>query len=243
MADQQNGFSKSFAMSPSVTELTAALIAVQKELPKLKKDKENPFFKSSYVGLDTVLPAALEALSAHGLGLLQTIGGDGNGGTTLSTTLLHESGEWVSDTQPLMLVKPDPQSQGSAITYARRYAVMAILGLVADDDDDGNAASPPAKRRAAPSQKPQGRALPPSTADAYGSSDHTPAQPERADGAFVMKLTRDGECLHCSQPISKGTNAFYSGKQGAVWHERCDSLPAAEKQRKLEPALPEHPND
>ena len=150
-------------MSPSIGELATALIAVQGELPKVKKGKVNPFFKRAYAGLETVMPAVLEVLSAHDLAVLQTIGGDGQGGTTLSTTLLHKSGEWVSDTQPLMLTKPDPQSQGSAITYGRRYAVMSLLGLVADDDDDGNAASP---RDSAPVQRTQPRQAAPKRADA-----------------------------------------------------------------------------
>src|SRR3990167_1618070 len=125
-------------MSPSIQNLAVALVAAQTDLPKLAKDKENPFFHSKYAGLDTVLPAALKVLSAHGIALLQSVGQDGHGGSTLTTMLMHQSGEWVRDTQPLLLVKNDPQGQGSAITYARRYAVMSMLGLVAEEDDDGN---------------------------------------------------------------------------------------------------------
>ena len=138
-------------MSPSIQNLAVALVAAQTDLPKLAKDKENPFFHSKYAGLDTVLPAALKVLSAHGIALLQSVGQDGHGGSTLTTMLMHQSGEWVRDTQPLLLVKNDPQGQGSAITYARRYAVMSMLGLVAEEDDDGNAASRP---RAAPRPQP-----------------------------------------------------------------------------------------
>lgn len=155
MASTANGH-KSLSMSPSVKELASALIKAQAGMPRLAKDKTNPFFKSAYVGLDTVMPAALKVLSEHSLGVVQTIGQDERGGTTLSTTLLHESGEWISDTQPLLLVKPDPQGQGSAVTYARRYAMMALLGMVAEEDDDGNRASSPAhKAPQKPSQRPQ----------------------------------------------------------------------------------------
>lgn len=142
-------------MSESVKEIAPALIAAQKEIVPVKRDKTNPFFKSSYVGLDTVLPEALRILNGHDLALIQTVGGADGGGTTLSTTILHSSGEWISDTQPLLLAKEDPQGQGSAITYARRYGLMSALGIVGEEDDDGNVATTaarraPAARQAAP---------------------------------------------------------------------------------------------
>ena len=169
---------KSLSMSPSVKELTGALIAVQRELPTLPKDKENPFFKSKYAGLETVLPAALKVLTDHKLGLVQSVGQDSKGGTTLTTILLHESGEWISDTQPLLLTKSDPQSQGSAITYGRRYALMAMLGLVADDDDDGHAAS----RRQPARRTPQPRAANPATTPHKPpQSTPAPAQSQAVD--------------------------------------------------------------
>ena len=184
MAENGNG---SLAMSPTIKELSVALIAVQRELPKVEKDKVNPFFRSKYVGLDTVMPVILEALTNHGLGLIQTIGSDANGGSALSTMLVHESGEWIKDTQPLLLHTGDeegkgatlnPQGQGSAVTYARRYGAMSILGLVADEDDDANAASnPPTPRRAprAPT-RPKAGAAPPATP----ASREVPAEAQRA---------------------------------------------------------------
>ena len=136
-------------MSESVKELATALVKVQGELTPVKKDKENPFFKSSYVGLEGVMPEALAVLSKHGLALTQTPGIAEDGlGTTLTTTLLHVSGEWLTDTQLLLLEKPTAQGQGSAITYARRYGLMSMLGIVAEEDDDGTKASKkPATRR------------------------------------------------------------------------------------------------
>ena len=211
-------------MSESIKEITVALIAAQSELPKLSKDKINPFFKSRYVSLDTVMPEALKILNKNGMALTQTVGTAEDGGSTLSTTILHSSGEWISDTQPLLLVKPDPQGQGSAITYARRYGLMAMLGLVADDDDDGAAASP---RDSAPVQRTESRQQP-----------QEPRSNESGDGARLMILRFEGDCLGCGQPISKGTNAFYSYEKKAVWHERCDHLlddSAAEPQPKLAP--------
>jgi len=146
----ENAIGLSLIMSPTIQKLATALIATQAALPTVPKDKENPFFHSKYAGLETVMPLALAVLTEHGLGLVQSVGHDANGATTLTTILMHESGEWIGDTQPLLLAKADPQGQGSAITYARRYAVMAMLGLVAEADDDGNAASRPRPATARP---------------------------------------------------------------------------------------------
>lgn len=126
--------------SESIKEIAKALINVQKEMPAVKKDSTNPFYKSKYAGLETVMPLALKALTDNEIAVTQTVGGNEQG-STLTTLLMHVSGEWIEDTQPLLLVKSDPQGQGSAITYARRYGLMSFIGMVADEDDDGNKAS------------------------------------------------------------------------------------------------------
>lgn len=136
-------------MSESIKDLAAALVLVQLELTPVTKDKVNPFFQSRYVGLESVMPAALALLSKYNIALAQTVGTAEDGiGTTLSTTLLHVSGEWLTDTQPLLLAKADAQGQGSAITYARRYGLMSALGIVAEEDDDGNKATPRPRQKA-----------------------------------------------------------------------------------------------
>ena len=136
-------------MSDSIAKLAAALVAVQKEMTPLKKDKSN-YFNQSYVGLDAVMPEALDILGKHDIALAQTVGTGEDGSTNLTTTLLHVSGEWLTDTQPLLLAKNDAQGQGSAITYARRYGLMSMLGIVAEEDDDGvKASKKPTRRKAA----------------------------------------------------------------------------------------------
>lgn len=143
--------------SESIKELASALIQVQKKLPKVEKTKTNPFFSSKYVPLEEVMPKALEVLNKNGLTLIQTVGYNLNG-STLTTMLVHTSGEWISDEQPLLLAKNDPQGQGSAITYARRYALMSAVGIVADQDDDGTKASKASLKKtvtvSAPTTKP-----------------------------------------------------------------------------------------
>lgn len=161
--------------SDSLADLAEALAEAQAEFEAVAKSAANPFFKSSYAPLPEVVKAATPVLARHGLSVSQTVGFDGEH-DTLTTKLLHKSGEYLADTMRLHLVKDDPQAHGSAITYGRRYAYMAILGLVADDDDDGNAASNakpasrPAPKRTKPKPKEDAASVPPAPeAPATGS--------------------------------------------------------------------------
>jgi hypothetical protein len=135
--------------SPEINELASALAAAQAEFSAVPKGSANPFFKSKYAALPDVVAHAAPVLAKHGLAVTQSISfvvGMAQGQNpidTLTTTLLHKSGQYIENEMLLHLPKQDPQGQGSAVTYARRYSYMAILGLVADDDDDGNAASRP----------------------------------------------------------------------------------------------------
>lgn len=134
--------------APKITDngaatLAEALLAVQSELPTaIHKDAENPHFRSKYVTLDALLAVARPALNKHGIVLMQWPGRADDGELVLTTRLTHAAaGETHETSMVLLPPKGDPQGQGSAITYARRYSLMAILGLAADDDDDGNAGS------------------------------------------------------------------------------------------------------
>jgi len=132
-------------------QLAIALVKAQGEFTAIPKDSTNPFFKSKYAGLPQVIETASPILAKHGLAVSQHIGYELDN-DTLETWLLHTSGQYLVSRMRLLLTKQDSQGQGSAITYARRYSYMAILGLVADDDDDGNAAS---KQPSAPQERPQ----------------------------------------------------------------------------------------
>jgi hypothetical protein len=133
--------------SKEINEVASALVAAQAEFGAVPKGSVNPFFKSKYAALPDVVAHAAPVLAKHGLSITQSISfvvGMAQGQApidTLTTTLLHQSGQYIESEMLLHLPKQDPQGQGSAVTYARRYSYMAILGLVADDDDDGNAAS------------------------------------------------------------------------------------------------------
>jgi hypothetical protein len=110
----------------------------------------NPHFRSKYADLGAVWEACRDALTANGLSVMQMPVDVADGRVGLTTMLLHESGEFVSSTVSTPLTKNDAQGVGSALTYLRRYALAAMVGVVADEDDDGNAAT------AAPKQAPPG---------------------------------------------------------------------------------------
>lgn len=127
--------------SETITELAAALAKAQAAIQPAIKDKTNPAFKSRYADLASVWDACREALTSNGLSIVQLpIDGEPNR-VTLTTLLLHASGQFISTTFSTPLMKQDPQGIGSALSYLRRYALSSMVGVVADDDDDGNAAS------------------------------------------------------------------------------------------------------
>ena len=128
--------------SDSITNLVKALTTFQGKMTAVKKDSTNPFYKSKYASLDTIWETIRKPLSDNGLSVAQTMNLIEDK-SVLDTTLYHTSGEWISGTQLVNPVKNDPQGLGSAITYARRYSLSAILGLVSDDDDDANVATKP----------------------------------------------------------------------------------------------------
>lgn len=131
--------------SESMKAIAPALLAAQKATEFAKKDATNPHFKNKYADLPAVIEAVKPALNAAGIVYIQTASPSDDNRLHLTTMLMHESGEWISDTLVMPLPKQDPQGYGSAMTYARRYALAAITGVY-QDDDDGNAASGPATR-------------------------------------------------------------------------------------------------
>ena len=125
--------------SESIKHIAAALNKAQAEMSGAKKGANNPFFKSKYADMNSVVDAVRIPFCNNGLSYSQfPIMQDNKVG--VETILMHDSGEWMSDTLVLPMVKQDPQAAGSAITYAKRYALQSIAGIPSEDDD-GNAAS------------------------------------------------------------------------------------------------------
>ena len=126
--------------SDDIKELALALSKTQALLKGALKDSNNPFFKSKYADLASVWEACREPLAANGLSVVQMPCNDTPDSVALETILMHTSGQWISSVFSMPVSKHDAQAVGSAITYARRYALAAVVGI-APEDDDGNLAS------------------------------------------------------------------------------------------------------
>lgn len=129
--------------SESTIELTKALVKAQSAFPPILKAKQATIptksggvYSYAYADLGDVVNGVLPVLERNGLAYLQ-LPAVANGLPALTTVLLHESGEWIAETMLLHIDKADAQGQGSALTYARRYALSAMLGIVTETDDDG----------------------------------------------------------------------------------------------------------
>jgi len=140
--------------SESIKELAKALSAAQGVMTAAKMDKENPFLKNMYADLGSVISAAKQPMQANGLAVSQLIGGDG-AHVTITTLLMHLSGEWLSTEMSMPVGEARGKSQaqeiGSIITYLRRYSLAAILGVHADEDVDGNGEGEKKQAKSAPS--------------------------------------------------------------------------------------------
>ena len=157
--------------STSIAALAAALVKAQSAMGGAKKDSTNPHFKMAYADLASVWDACRAPLANAGLSIVQLVSSDATH-AIIETILAHSSGEWVSSVlhvpaiktikksagkdlpEVLIEVKPDAQTLGSAITYGRRYALAAIVG-VCPADDDGEAAVARPTQRTQPAQRAQ----------------------------------------------------------------------------------------
>ena len=130
--------------STETKDIFSAIVAAEGELKNPQKSATNPHFMSGFAPLDEITNDIRPVLKKHGLAVMQDAKG-GAGNITVSTVMLHTSGQWVeSEGLTLRLTKDDPQGGCAAVTYARRYALLAMLNIVGtDEDDDGNTASTP----------------------------------------------------------------------------------------------------
>lgn len=122
--------------SDTLVKLAPALVAAQKKMGAAIKDAKNPFFKSNFADLNSVIEATVPTLNAEGIAVLQTPAMSMFGKPVIQTVLLHESGEFIASETEITAAKVnDPQAAGSAISYARRYGLQATATLRAVDDD------------------------------------------------------------------------------------------------------------
>jgi len=147
-------------MNQTLNELADALSKAQAEMKPALKDASNPFFKSKYATLESCWDAIRGPLTKNGLSIVQTTDLV-DGRLVIRTTLLHKSGQSISGVYPIFAKDESPQSMGSGMSYARRYALSALVGLTTDDDD-AEAAQPraPQTSRATVTTQPQRPAAP-----------------------------------------------------------------------------------
>ena len=170
--------------------IAAALCAAQMEMGPALKQSNNPAFKSKYADLGNVMEACMPALNRHGIAVIQPIG-EADGGRYVETVLVHATGE-LRCRVPLIVAKNDMQGFGSAVTYARRYGLMAMAGIAPEDDDGNAAAKAPPRYEAPPVVEEQ---VTPGLGDAWRDAilDALPdgATPRQKAEAFAAAICRD----------------------------------------------------
>ncbi len=178
--------------SESIGNIATALAAAQSELRPAIKDAINPHLKSKYANLASVWEAAREPLVKNGLSVVQTFWPSEPGTVTVVSTLMHKSGEWIESPLTLPTSQNTAQGYGSAITYARRYGLSALLGVIADEDDDGHGASAPRKTNGTGTQVQPRR-----------NSDPQEYREERVDGQRIHQKQAD-PATGSTAPIMRG---------------------------------------
>lgn len=203
--------------SESIGNLGKALAKAQTQLTNVKVDSQNPHFKSRYASLTAVNETVLPILSANGIAVLQGVSSPDVKCVGVSTTFIHgESGEWWTEELFLPPTKVDPQGFGSAITYGRRYLLMAMAG-VATDDDDANEASKPQQAQRQPQAQAveQKKAVMPATSreESYPAEWKTPADAQ----AWAVSNK------HCSNEFEAKASFKNSLKEVTGQDEKLDS--------------------
>ena len=222
--------------SENINELATALAKAQGAMRFAAKDANNPFFKSKYADLSSVVEAIRDALATNGLSYMQHLQQSEKHEVCVETVILHASGQWIGcGVVAIPVNKNDAQGYGSALTYARRYSLSAAVGVVADDDD-GNAAAASAPKAQAPKpiakevpakvkekvaeiQKPHAKGTisgDPSEGDLSGIAEPPPAT-DKPDGAtmsqvinaFATKLNMTAPMIEAeyNKPMAEWTNA------------------------------------
>lgn len=201
--------------SENISDLAAALAKAQGEIQNPERNRVNSHFKNSYAdlagGLDTIRPT----LAKHGLAVVQMTRADGDM-VFLHSRLLHASGQWIEATYPVCRLGKH-QEMGSALTYARRYALFALVGVAGDDDDDGNAAGTARGRPTAVPPKP------------YNSDNPPPSQPVATKAANAIKRERPDEWAEIERQVRSAQTSEDLRDLWDVWEPKTRDYPPAWK--------------
>lgn len=201
--------------SESIKNIAIALSKFQGEVQNPKNTADNPYFNSKYAPLSDVLNIVRPILSKYGLSVLQSPSSDAQN-IIISTMLMHESGEWI-ELEPLTLKadKQTAQGTGSAITYGRRYALSAILGISSEDDDDGNHATGDGEKAAntSNSEKPKNEGHKESS---KAKSESKNEDKNKTDSGF--------QCESCGTEITKAEKSYSEHYFGKLLCKGCQKI-------------------
>ena len=179
--------------SEQINDLAVALNKAQSDFMVAKKDAKNPFFKSKYATLNSVYEAVAPALLSNGFIIIQPIVGD-----SVETTLIHASGQFITSSCPIVCAKQnDPQAMGSAITYARRYSLASLLGVMTDEDDDGEKAMGRTDKK--PMPKKEDSAPVKSSPVAEKTKEEKPSLKERYDSCMKFLSAQKDKSLDLAE--------------------------------------------
>ena len=181
--------------SPELDQLATALAVAQGSMQGAVKDRTNPAFKSSYADLASTWDACRVALSTNGLAVSQHPGRLEDGSVTVTTMLLHRSGQHITSVCSALPRDASPASVGSVVTYLRRYGLAAAVG-VSPEDDDGQAAS--------------------QTAAPYAPAQRVPAPVQRVADAFAGKV----ESVERIAPALSSVDPSCPTCSGTMWDNR-----------------------
>lgn len=226
--------------SESIELLAEALNEFQKQLVVVNPEVTNPFFKSKYADLASIMLKCQPILTSHGLDVTQFLS-NLNGQPALRTILIHTSGQFISDTVPLILDKQDSQGMGRAITYMRRYGYAAVLQIVIDEDDDGNSTSTP--RGQAPKPIPSNPATVKKIAEIWKENGGTPQQLD----VWVKKNNNNVQLTQLPGDRQQAMLALLEKKkaektQAAATTEKDPDIDPTEPLPDDQPSLPEEPS-
>jgi hypothetical protein len=208
--------------SESIKELAGALAKAQAELKPAAMTATNPFLHNKYADLGSVIESARPVLAAHDLAVSQLVGGSDD--ISVTTLLMHASGEWIEST---VSMKPGDekgkslaQVAGSIITYLRRYSLASILGMYADEDGDGNEPRKPAQ---AATPKPAAQAAPEPKPEAPGMTLDEARAVTNAKNIAYGEI--DSETLaHMATSIAKALNGALSAADRADHNRKAQAI-------------------
>jgi len=178
--------------SEQISNIAAALLKTQKAIGHALKSADNPYYKSKYADLTVVIDSVKGPLNDSGITFLQAVDENGERKPVIDTILLHESGQYLSTRTPVFCKKPDdPQAFGSGVTYSKRYALQAILGLPTEDDDAEGATA-----RGDNQRKPAAY-TPPTTPETKPTT--TPAAIKAANKTLVENAFFEYQTVHANE--------------------------------------------